>query len=101
MKTVTVCKTLFAVFAAATLANAQSGLPCGTSHYDEQLKQLHPVEVQQAEQQLRQATDAALMNGPSRSTTTYSTSSTITASRIFPTRRCSTRWPSSTAITPS
>lgn len=71
MKTRFLLPTLFAVFAVAAVANAQSGLPCGTTDFNDRLKQQHPAEVQQAEDQLRSETENLLQHGEGRSTSTY------------------------------
>lgn len=71
MRTITVCKTVIAVLATAALAHAQSGLPCGTSYYNELLRQQHLTEVQAAESQLKMETDQRIQNGEGRSSTHY------------------------------
>jgi PKD repeat protein len=51
-KTTTIRNTFIAVLASAGMLNAQ--LPCGSSEYNERMKRSNPVEVQQAEDQLKQ-----------------------------------------------
>jgi PKD repeat protein len=51
-KTTTIRNTFIAVLASAGMLNAQ--LPCGSTEYNERMKRSNPVEVQQAEDQLKQ-----------------------------------------------
>jgi hypothetical protein len=71
MKPITVCKTVIAVLATTALAHAQSGLPSGTSFYNEELRQKHLTEVQAAESQLEQETQQRIMNGDELITPQY------------------------------
>lgn len=56
---------------AATAHAQQSGFPCGNVDYEQQIRSLHPAEVQDAENQLRQETDYLLQHGENRSAPTY------------------------------
>lgn len=46
----------------------QSGFPCGSVEYEQQMRMLHPAEVQDAENQLLQETNYLLQHGEGRST---------------------------------
>ncbi|HEU4716907.1 MAG TPA: M43 family zinc metalloprotease, partial [Bacteroidia bacterium] len=66
LQTVALCALLpFAVNA------QQGGFPCGSSYYNDLMKQLHPAEVNAAEQELQQETDYALQHQQDRTTTSY------------------------------
>ncbi len=70
MKTTTLIRNSFlTVLATAGILNAQ--LPCGSSHYNERLKQTNPIEIQQAEDQLLQERNAMFANSGNRVATTY------------------------------
>ncbi|MDQ3109789.1 MAG: M43 family zinc metalloprotease [Bacteroidota bacterium] len=71
MRTTTkVRNTFIAVLASAGMLNAQ--LPCGSSEYNERMKQSNPAEIQQAEDQLLQERNFLFGNsGDERATTAY------------------------------
>jgi PKD repeat protein len=75
MKTTTVRNLLIAVMASATGAFAQqSGLPCGTSDYDQLFRQQHPQETllyQQGDQELQDAQQSLFQHGEGRTNATY------------------------------
>ncbi|CAN5216252.1 hypothetical protein BH09BAC5_BH09BAC5_08700 [soil metagenome] len=58
-----------ALISSTALLNAQ--LPCGTSEYNERLKQQNPIEVQQAEDQLNAEKNALIQHGEGRASSTY------------------------------
>jgi PKD repeat protein len=58
-----------AVLASAGMVYAQ--LPCGTSEYNDRMKQLHPTEVQQAEDQLNAEKNYLIQHGEGRTNATY------------------------------
>lgn len=69
MRTTTFRNTIIALLASGGMLNAQ--LPCGSDEYNRRLKDLHPVEVQQAQDQLDMEKNAAIQNGDSRAAATY------------------------------
>jgi PKD repeat protein len=70
MRTTTFRNTLIAVVASGGLLNAQ--LPCGSDDYNRRLKELHPAEVQQAQDQLDADKQYLFQHGESqRSSSTY------------------------------
>jgi PKD repeat protein len=70
IKSTQIRNALLAVLASAGLAKAQ--MNCGTSEYNEKLKQLHPAEVQQAENQLSNEVNWMIQHGDAnRTSSTY------------------------------
>ncbi|MEO5644230.1 MAG: M43 family zinc metalloprotease [Bacteroidia bacterium] len=69
MRTTTLRNTIIALLASGGLLNAQ--LPCGSDEYNRRMKALHPVEVQQAQDQLDQEKTEMIQNGRNRATVSY------------------------------
>lgn len=61
MRTTTIRNTIIALLATGGVLNAQ--LPCGSDEYNRRMKQQHPVEVQQAQDQLDVEKATLIQNG--------------------------------------
>ncbi len=69
MRTTTIRNTIIALLASGGLLNAQ--LPCGSDDYNRRMKALHPVEVQQAQDQLDIEKAALFQNADQRVAVQY------------------------------